>query len=584
MTGKQERKRQVILDEVLIRQYSTVLCEAYDGLCELNLSKESYHTIFYTDDKLLLPADGSLDFEAFAERMIHPEDHKQFLSVFQLDCLKHFCKYQKNDETRHIEYRKRNKDGEYRWTKAVLFPVTESEDKIVLCCTMDMDAKKQFELLQKVNEELFSVFTDIYMNIAEVDLDSNSAVVIKCASNQELIGRVFEWEQLMEEFCKRKIHEDDKKAVYENFSRERLEALCAHRRADYSIDIRYEAEKNHYQWAELSAVNLSQHRLNKRILISTRNIDEHHMLKSIVERYVYKNCDYFIHIDARKNSYMMFNGSDSGTPLPPKSSEDYTREMIRYTKAFVALEDRERVLKEMQIDRILEVLDNQGEHTFCCGVLDPHLGYTRKRLQFLYYDQANKMVLLTRTDITKGYLEERRQNERLKSALKRAQTDSLTGLYNQQTISSLVSESLSQSDGSLNAFIFIDLDNFKMVNDTLGHPKGDQLLKYVADVFRKKIRTSDILGRVGGDEFVVYLPGIASPCEAAQCAGRLCDAIACIPDCQIRQLDVSCSVGISIAPKDGRDYDTLFQKADQALYLSKGKGKNCISFCEDCQS
>ena len=78
--------------------------------------------------------------------------------------------------------------------------------------------------------------------------------------------------------------------------------------------------------------------------------------------------------------------------------------------------------------------------------------------------------------------------------------------------------------------LFIDLDNFKTVNDTLGHRYGDKVLCSVAECFRQVLRPSDIIGRVGGDEFVAFLSGVASLDEARECAGRLCQAVSRIPD------------------------------------------------------
>lgn len=128
--------------------------------------------------------------------------------------------------------------------------------------------------------------------------------------------------------------------------------------------------------------------------------------------------------------------------------------------------------------------------------------------------------------------------------------------------------------------LFIDLDNFKTVNDTLGHRYGDKVLCSVAECFRQALRTSDIIGRVGGDEFVAFLSGVTSVGEAGECAGRLCQAVSRIPDLELKGCGLSCSIGGAVCPRDGRDYDSLLIKADIAVYEAKRRGKNQFAFYE----
>lgn len=99
----------------------------------------------------------------------------------------------------------------------------------------------------------------------------------------------------------------------------------------------------------------------------------------------------------------MFGCNNSGTPLPPAVCDDYATELVKYAQDFVAPEDVEMTIREMQLDRVIEQLEKHEEHSFNVGVMDPVKGYTYKRLQYIYYDRPNKMILLTRTDITDVY-------------------------------------------------------------------------------------------------------------------------------------------------------------------------------------
>lgn len=127
------------------------------------------------------------------------------------------------------------------------------------------------------------------------------------------------------------------------------------------------------------------------------------------------------------------------------------------------------------------------------------------------------------------------------------------------------------------ALLFIDLDNFKPVNDTYGHMVGDELLIKVASLIRSCVRTTDLVGRYGGDEFVVYLLCIGRKSTACSIAQRICDGIAALRyRSQGEQINISCSVGLAMAPYDGFTYDDLVTVADHRLYLAKSQGKGKV--------
>ncbi|HZX49030.1 MAG TPA: EAL domain-containing protein, partial [Nitrospirota bacterium] len=131
------------------------------------------------------------------------------------------------------------------------------------------------------------------------------------------------------------------------------------------------------------------------------------------------------------------------------------------------------------------------------------------------------------------------------------------------------------------AVLFIDLDRFKLINDTLGHSAGDELLKEVAERLKKCVRLSDTVGRLGGDEFIVLLPDI----EQIDDVIIICNRIQTIFDSPVRiveqEVSVMMSIGISVYPTDGDDGETLLRKADVAMYRAKSEGKSCYRFYSD---
>ena len=128
------------------------------------------------------------------------------------------------------------------------------------------------------------------------------------------------------------------------------------------------------------------------------------------------------------------------------------------------------------------------------------------------------------------------------------------------------------------AVLFLDLDRFKNINDTLGHATGDTLLQEVARRTRHVVRDMDTVGRTGGDEFVMILPELADNAQAALIAERVLDALRQPFQLDGHQLVITASIGISVSPDDGRDAQLLLKNADMAMYEAKAQGRNNYRF------
>jgi len=165
--------------------------------------------------------------------------------------------------------------------------------------------------------------------------------------------------------------------------------------------------------------------------------------------------------------------------------------------------------------------------------------------------------------------------------LYQAYHDALTGLPNRLLLYQRLTEALARArhDGRGLAILFLDLDQFKVVNDTLGHAAGDRLLQDVAGRLRRVVGEGDTVARVGGDEFTLLLPGIAAGPEATRVAQRLLDAIALPAEVEGRRLYATTSIGISLFPADGDDPETLLTRADIAMYRAKELGRNGYQLC-----
>lgn len=160
----------------------------------------------------------------------------------------------------------------------------------------------------------------------------------------------------------------------------------------------------------------------------------------------------------------------------------------------------------------------------------------------------------------------------LEDLSKKADLDYLTGVLNRVGISRLIGSYLEA--GEPGALCFLDLDNFKQINDRFGHSTGDEALCAIARTLQESARSGDIVGRFGGDEFLIYMRGCAGKDDILERAGAICGRIRVLP----LAVRLTASIGIACCPEHGRVFQELLDKADAALYRSKCEGKDRISF------
>jgi diguanylate cyclase (GGDEF)-like protein len=174
--------------------------------------------------------------------------------------------------------------------------------------------------------------------------------------------------------------------------------------------------------------------------------------------------------------------------------------------------------------------------------------------------------------------------------------DTLTGLPNREQFRRRLSAALEDARAQARpiALLYIDLDNFKRINDTLGHTAGDQLLQITAERLRDAIRKSDDLihvapgtrrgndcARLGGDEFMALLPEVTSPAEAGLVADRICKLLTAPLRLGTHEVSVSPSIGVAVFPQDGTDAETLLSHADLAMYAAKRQSPGSFAFYDD---
>lgn len=155
-----------------------------------------------------------------------------------------------------------------------------------------------------------------------------------------------------------------------------------------------------------------------------------------------------------------------------------------------------------------------------------------------------------------------------------ASFDALTGVFNRKALEGAIGNALSD-DRANGSMVLVDLDNFKQVNDVLGHPAGDKVLQETADILRAEFRSADIIGRLGGDEFMAFSMGLCRDEDIARKLERLVEVGRReVPTPDGGAIKISFSIGASVCPEQGRSYRSLYKRADLALYRSKEMGKD----------
>ena len=181
------------------------------------------------------------------------------------------------------------------------------------------------------------------------------------------------------------------------------------------------------------------------------------------------------------------------------------------------------------------------------------------------------------TDIaTKTYEIEKQKN----TLYDQAHHDSLTGLPNRVLFNDRLEHGIEQAKRhkAQMALFFIDLDNFKQINDSLGHPIGDRVLIAVTERLKAKIRKEDTLARLGGDEFTVIMDGLKEMQDVSLLAQKILDVVMQPIHIEGHTLYISCSIGISLYPQDDTDTNNLIKYADAAMYKAKEEGRNNFQF------
>ncbi|MFY9198439.1 MAG: GGDEF domain-containing protein [Acutalibacteraceae bacterium] len=280
-------------------------------------------------------------------------------------------------------------------------------------------------------------------------------------------------------------------------------------------------------------------------------------------------------INLNKNEFTLIRSKGSFKSSHMKDS--YEKSIDNIAKTILHPDDAENFAKKFSIDNVKnEFREGKGQIYHESRRLKVNGEYAWTSILMIREYTENKeefklMQLLQDID-------DRKTSEvRLKNA---AQTDPLTKLYNKTTTQKMIDKYLEgEGAGGSHAFIIIDLDEFKSINDTHGHFAGDDVLIQLSKELRSYFRESDILGRIGGDEFVAFIKNVQSVALVCDKVQRLSASFKKYGLDNNYNYKLSVSMGIAMHNKDGKTYDELYKNADKALYEAKRNGKDQYKFC-----
>lgn len=310
----------------------------------------------------------------------------------------------------------------------------------------------------------------------------------------------------------------------------------------------------------------------KRAIISCENITEQREKELTYQKW----SQYFKTQEGKSIGYHEYNltrnavEEGAGDELPEylKPLKKYTQTVRYIAKNFVYEGDREKFCHFFNREKLLtQYYDGQrgGNLDYLRKREDGSLYWARATVQLIADPYSSDVRLFMMTlDID----HEKRESLRLRQQLEQ---DRMTGILNRGTFVSRVTDRLEHS-GALykHALIMLDIDQFKMHNDSHGHQFGDQVIRDTAQTLKGFLRKSDLCGRIGGDEFMVFLNNISSETEAVPRIAALCGLL---KKEYPGKGEVSCSLGVVFYPHDGMDFNELYHNADIALYEAKRAGR-----------
>ena len=475
------------------------------------------------------------------------------------------------EQTIALEARLRRRDGTFFWS-IVHASRADSGGGLWICAFMDISAQKRVEEALRVREEEY-----------RIAVRQSEKLVFRYDIAEKTVYLPPESAEL---FQKDVIH-NVPSCLEENslISPESADAFRelyaqiisgAQPTGSAVLHLSLSCDKGAFEWYHVAySLIYSEERTPAQAVISLQNVTQQHEREIAYQRWQkayesmpQKNTAY-LEFDLTQNRMEAQKGSLL-SPVPEQAQDSMERVMQHFLSNYVHTEDRERIRTFTAREHLLTQyirgarLEKQEYRHL---KEDEKYVWVRLSVQILpdpYSCNVRASILLRDIDTQK--------REEL-SVMDQLRTDALTGALNRGAFLDAAEKIFSQPcSAGLHALVMVDVDHFKCINDRFGHGYGDRVLTRICDALRSALRADDLVGRIGGDEFVLLLKHVASREALLSKINSLC--------LQLNQrisedIVVSCSFGAAACPQDGTSFDELYWKADTALYAAKEAGRNC---------
>lgn len=549
---------------------------------EFDLNTEYFGVLYTPEQELDIFKDygrfsGRSEFmSSFINNYVHPDDVE---SVLDFIALRYKDFYEETHAGLSHEFQVLDPDSGvyYPYRATFLHLKTDSpKERRAVILLKNISAEQGVRKASTQDTGILEALQSNCTMTAVIDLTKDTYQILHAGGRGESAsGLTVSYSKIVRELAHNKVHPDDKKHFLEDFSLDHMRRYFSGRRSK-TVLYRYLGDDRQYYWRENTLVKNNSFGEGDTLvysLIRFAGSSESQQTETARRNIIFGREIYPVLLDRFKDIIFEYDLKKGTTYYSSGFEEKFgirspsnLQELYSSAKSRISKEDLDEYLNSIKdLDSSDDVRDiefrymnTQGNYIWC-----------RKRF-FITRDENGIAVKVNgiMTDVDRY----KRENAILKV---KSQTDQLTGLYNKITVQDMIEEALTSSTGgSVHALFILDIDNFKIVNDIYGHLTGDKTLEKISNQISSIFENDGIIGRIGGDEFVVLLKNIPDAAFARDKAQLLLDRLNEILSSFYKTTSISVSIGISFYPHDSGDFYDLFTKADLALYEAKRLGKS----------
>jgi len=471
-----------------------------------------------------------------------------------------------------VEIRRRGRDGLQYWTMIHMRRVACQED-ILLCSFEDITARRKAEEQMDIKTREFQIAAqDNGKTVFRYDIAKKTAYLSKEAAEEYGKEEIRDLPEhvLQNGFLKNESRDAFQKLV-RTISGGAQPSGCA------VLQMNLKKRKAGYDWYRICYYTIfDRDGAPSQIIVSLRNVTEKYERELAYKKWeqtyasIPQNKMLYLEFDLTRNCFEHSKGGLAG-PLPDLADPTMEAVLGNFINEWVYPADRAKLANHTSRARLLRAYFRNSQISdmeYRNRREDGSYGWVRVSIQMLPDPySSNIRAFLLFQDIDSSKQEELSLQDRLRS-------DPLTGVLNRKAFIEAAEQICpNMKEGSICAFVMIDVDNFKQVNDRFGHAYGDRVLMRIADTLRSSVRSSDLVARMGGDEFLLLLQDVV---DKDALIAKLTYLREQIYQRVSSDIVISCSFGTACCPADGKTFDKLYFKSDLALYTAKEDGRNRV--------